>query len=100
MKIILNENDLQGSYLYGTDCPIARCLKRMGYKNVRVGGWTVEIGHKKYQLANNGDDAVVDIFWAKNRGLKSVEVVIEGLEPPTIGLWGRIVRSLKSFVKR
>lgn len=79
MKITLNENDLKGRYLDSTDCPIARCLKRMGYEYVSVGGWTVTIKGKKYQLPNNGNDAIASIFQAKGEGLKSVEVVIEGL---------------------
>lgn len=97
MKIVLNEDDLNGEYVSNTDCPIARCLIRMGYKDVTVGGSTVEIGSKEYPLANSGVDAVRGISQAKREGLKSVEVVIEGLE---IGLWGRIVRSLWSVVGR
>lgn len=42
MKLELTAEDLEGDYANGMDCPIARALKRLGHKNVSVGGATVD----------------------------------------------------------
>ena len=40
---LITEDFIEGNYYDNEDCPLARALKRMGYNNVLVGGFNLEL---------------------------------------------------------
>lgn len=54
--ITLIESDYEnGDFFDNENCPIAKALKRSGYKEVGVGGRTIDIGDKAYVFSTSNN---------------------------------------------